>query len=103
MCNTDEKTTYGGAMQSLYNLALNIDAAENTKHTKIREEMKSYISKWIHNDNATYEEIMYGIYMALHEELNAVKDQIESENNKEENYTINYLATALREKSKLKN
>ena len=53
MCNTDEKTTYGGAMQSLYNLALNIDAAENTKHTKIREEMKSYISKWIHNDNST--------------------------------------------------
>ena len=69
-------------MQSLYDLALHIDA-NNDKHNLIKNEVRQLIRELATTHHVLYEDILTATYMAFYEELNEVKDRMEAEYKKE--------------------
>ena len=73
---------FGVAMQSLYDLALHIDA-DNDKHNRLKNEIRQLIHKLAISQQASYEDILTATYMAFYEELNEAKEHTESKYKKE--------------------
>ena len=73
---------FGVAMQSLYDLALHIDA-DNDKHTRLKNEIRQLIHNLASVQHVSYEDILSATYMAFYEELNEAKEHTESKYKKE--------------------
>lgn len=73
---------FGVAMQSLYDLALHIDA-DNDKHTRLKNEIRQLIHNLASVQHVSYEDILSATYMALYEELNEAKEHSRSKYKKE--------------------
>lgn len=78
MIDTKEENKFGTAMQSLYDLALHVDASTNEKTNMIKEQMIRKITEWHDYHKTSYEDILCGIYLAAYEELNRAKKCIEN-------------------------
>lgn len=73
---------FGVAMQSLYDLALHIDA-DNDKHTRLKNEIRQLIHNLTSVQHVSYEDILSATYMAFYEELNEAKEHSKSKYKKE--------------------
>ena len=73
---------FGVAMQSLYDLALHIDA-DNDKHNMLKNEIRQLIHNLASVQHVSYEDILTATYMAFYEELNEAKEHAKSEYKKE--------------------
>ena len=73
---------FGVAMQSLYDLALHIDA-DNDKHNMLKNEIRQLIHNLASIQHVSYEDILTATYMAFYEELNEAKEHSESKYKKE--------------------
>ena len=73
---------FGVAMQSLYDLALHIDA-DNDKHTRLKNEIRQLIHNLASIQHVSYEDILSATYMAFYEELNEAKEHSRSKYKKE--------------------
>ena len=73
---------FGVAMQSLYDLALHIDA-DNDKHTRLKNEIRQLIHNLASVQHVSYKDILSATYMAFYEELNEAKEHSKSKYKKE--------------------